>query len=63
MWTSISSDNPKISTFAYQVDKIGCIVLVKTDHSDSVVFVPGTEINDNKLRAMKGYGEYIDTDV
>lgn len=45
-----------IKTYAYPIKLIGCLVMVETDKGSSTIFVPGAEINGDKLTPMKGYG-------
>jgi hypothetical protein len=51
-----STGSANIKTYAYQIRLIGCLVMVETDRGNSTVFVPGTEINGDKLTPMRGYG-------
>jgi len=57
-----SDSEHQIQTYAFMIDGIGCIVLVKTMTSSSTTFVTGTKIVDNKLVIMDGY-RYMPEDV
>lgn len=45
-----------IKTYAFMIEKIGCMVLVETTHGTSLTFADGTQIVDNQLVPMEGYG-------
>lgn len=56
-WTLIQDDSGNnIKTYAYMIDRIGCMVLVQTANGSTMTLANGVQIVDNRLVAMDGYG-------
>lgn len=52
----------QIKTYAYAIDRIGCMVMVTTNNSSTMTLANGIQIVDKKLVAMEGYG-YTPDDI
>ena len=57
-WVLINDESElnNIKTYAYQIDRIGCMVLVMTSIGSSLTVATGTQIINNQLVPMEGYG-------